>query len=121
MGFLIFKDEFQFMQVPQAGTTYQLGETGGTESVTLTVNQIPSHTHTPIASTVGGTLSNPTNAIFAGASTGDQLYSTPPVNPAGTMHPSGILPTGGSQPHENVAPYLCVSFILSLFGIFPHQ
>jgi microcystin-dependent protein len=103
------------------GITYQIGEQGGTESVTLTVNQIPGHNHIPVASTVGGALANPANAIFSGASTGDQMYSTPPNPPASTMHAQGILPTGGSQPHENVAPFLCVSFILSLFGVFPHQ
>ena len=103
------------------GLTYQLGEKGGVESVTLTTNQIPAHNHVPIASTVGGTLSNPANAIFSGASTGDQMYSTPPNPPAGTMNANGILPTGGSQPHDNMAPFLCINFILSLFGVFPHQ
>ena len=103
------------------GITYQLGEKAGVESVTLTTNQIPAHNHVPIASTVGGTLANPTNAMFSGASTGDQIYSTPPNPPAGTMHVQGILPIGGSQPHDNVAPFLCISFILSLFGVFPTQ
>ena len=103
------------------GITYQLGEMGGTESVTLSTTQIPAHNHVPIASTVGGTLANPADAIFSGASTGDQMYSTPPNPPASTMHVQGILPTGGSQPHENMAPFLVISFILSLFGIFPHQ
>ena len=103
------------------GVTYTLAEMGGSESVTLTVNQIPIHNHIPLASTVGGTLANPAGAIFSGASTGDQIYSTPPNPPASTMHVAGILPTGGSQPHENMAPFLVLSFILSLFGRFPSQ
>src|SRR6476469_9116200 len=54
------------------GITYQLGEKGGTETVTLTTSQIPAHTHIPIASTAAGTLSNPGNAIFAAGGTGEQ-------------------------------------------------
>jgi len=103
------------------GITYQLGEKAGVEEVTLTVNQIPAHTHVPIASTAAGTLSNPGGAIFAAAGTGEQCYSTPPNPPQGTMNVQGILPTGGSQPHDNMAPYLCINFILSLFGVFPSQ
>lgn len=103
------------------GITYQIGEKAGVESVTLTTNQIPAHTHVPVAQTTAGTLSNPANAIFSGAGTGDQMYSTPPNPPASTMNAQGILPTGGSQPHDNMAPFLCVNFILSLFGVFPTQ
>jgi microcystin-dependent protein len=103
------------------GINYQLGEKGGSESVTLNTNQIPTHNHVPVASADAGTVPNPTNAIFAAAGTGDQMYSTPPTNPAGALMNGAILPTGGSQPHENMAPYLCLNFILSLFGVFPTQ
>ena len=103
------------------GITYVLGEMGGVESVTLTVNQIPSHTHVPVASTVAGTLPNPIGAVFAAGGGGEQMYSTPPNPPGGTLNAQGILPTGGNQPHENLAPYLAINFILSLFGVFPHQ
>ena len=103
------------------GISYQIGEKGGVESVTLTVNQIPAHNHVPVASSAAGTLPNPGNAIFAAGGGGEQMYSTPPTNPAGSLNAGAILPTGGSQPHENLAPYLCISFILSLFGVFPHQ
>jgi microcystin-dependent protein len=105
----------------QDGITYTLGEKAGVETVTLTVQQIPGHTHTPIASTVAGTVPNPSGAIFAAGGGGEQMYSTPPNPPGGTMNAQGIGPAGGSQPHENVAPFLCVNFILSLFGVFPHQ
>jgi microcystin-dependent protein len=103
------------------GITYQLGEKGGVETVTLTVNQIPTHSHVPIASANAGTVSSPSGAIFSACGTGEQIYSTPPNPPASTMNANGILPTGGSQPHENMGPFLCINFILSLFGVFPHQ
>src|SRR4029453_12176523 len=103
------------------GITYQLGEKGGVETVTLSVNKILAHNHIPVASANAGTVPNPGGAIFAAGGGGEQMYSTPPNPPGGTLNANGILPTGGSQPHENVAPYLCVNFILSLFGVFPSQ
>jgi len=105
----------------QDGIPYQIGEKGGVETVTLTVNQIPAHNHVPVASSVAGTLPNPGDAIFAAGGGGEQMYSTPPTVPAGSLNAQAILATGGSQPHENLAPYLCISFILSLFGVFPTQ
>ena len=103
------------------GITYQLGEKAGVETVTLTVNTIPAHNHTVVASADPGNVPNPGNAIFAAGGGGEQMYSTPPVNPAGSLNAGAILPSGGSQPHDNTAPFLCISFILSLFGVFPHQ
>lgn len=103
------------------GITYTLGEMGGVESVTLTVNQIPAHAHTPIANSNAGSLSNPGGATWSAAGTGEQIYSQPPNPPASTMHVQGISPTGGSQPHDNMAPFLVISFIISLFGVFPSQ
>jgi len=100
------------------GNGFNQAEAAGTEQVTLTVNQIPIHQHTPIASNDAGTSQSPLNAFFAAAGTGNQIYSTPPTAGA-TMHPQSIAPAGGSQPHENMAPYLCVNFIISLFGLFP--
>lgn len=105
----------------QDGINYQLGEKAGVESVTLTVQQIPAHNHVPTASTVAGTVSSPSNAIFAAGGGGEQMYSTPPNPPGGTMNPQCIGATGGSQPHTNVAPFLCINFILSLYGRYPNQ
>ena len=102
---------------PTTGTTYQLGETGGTESVTLTVNQIPAHSHPPLANSNAGNSGTPTNSVWAKPTT--SLYAAPPQNT--NMAASAVLPAGGSQPHENMMPFLCVSFIISLFGIFPQQ
>lgn len=96
---------------------YQLAETGGVESVTLTTQQIPVHTHAPIAS------SDPAQAKGA---TGNVLGRTPAEAYASEFTPEllsaqSISPVGGSQPHENMQPYLVISFIISLFGIFPSQ
>ena len=98
------------------GNGFILAETGGAEEITLTVNQIAAHTHTELASTAGGQQSSPANLLLA-ATTGTDIYSgdSPYVN----MSPQAISPVGGSQPHTNFQPYLCVDFIISLFGIFP--
>ena len=101
------------------GITYQIGEKAGVESVTLSTQQIPSHAHTPIANSNAGTLSNPGGATWSAAGTGEQCYTQPPNPPAGTMNVNGIGITGGSQPHSNMGPYLVLSFIISLFGLFP--
>jgi microcystin-dependent protein len=104
------------------GTTYQMGEMAGTESETLTVNQIPAHTHQAIGTTDGGTLLSPQNGVLAQPSStqaGMMGYNPPP--PAASMVASEITAAGGSQPHENLQPYLCINFIISLFGVFPTQ
>lgn len=103
------------------GITYQIGESGGVESVTLTVNQIPLHGHAPLASTAAGNAPSPNGAVWSAAGTGEQLYNDPPNPPTGAMRAGLINPAGGSQPHENMGPYLVISFIISLFGQFPHQ
>lgn len=101
-----------------SGTTYQLGEAAGVEQVTLTTQQIPVHTHTPLATTSVGTASSPQGAMWA-TSGSTQLYTigTPSVNMAANM----ISPAGGSQPHENMPPFLCINYIISLYGVFPTQ
>jgi microcystin-dependent protein len=103
------------------GPAGQLGEKGGVESVSLTVQQIPAHSHPVLCSSSVGTQDVPTNNIFASST--DQLYFTPtvglPINT--TMRANAVNPAGGSQPHENLGPYLVISFIISLFGIFPSQ
>lgn len=101
------------------GTNYILAETGGVEQVTLTTQQIPTHTHTMLASSDLGSAPDPQGNVLAQSRTaGVDLYieDTPPNQ---TMAPTSILQEGGSQPHTNFQPYLCVSFIISLFGIYP--
>src|ERR1017187_1547170 len=99
------------------GSGYLIGQKAGVETVTLNTNQIPSHSHVPASSGTGGS-DNPTGNYW-GASTGGKLYST--NTPNLTMNNAAIGITGGSQPHDNMQPFLCIIYIISLFGIFPSQ
>jgi microcystin-dependent protein len=101
-----------------SGTTYQLGEMAGVESVTLTVNQIASHTHPMLASGDIGNSANPQGGVLAESSLVTMYQAG---SPASAMAAQSIASVGGSQPHTNFQPYLCINFIISLFGIFPHQ
>jgi len=98
------------------GTTYQLAETGGVESVTLTTQQIPVHTHALVATDKAGTQLNPGGNLLAN-SQGPQPYIQ--ENPDGNLSAQALTIAGGGQPHDNFQPYLCLDFIISLFGIFP--
>ncbi|KQZ44059.1 phage tail protein [Duganella sp. Root1480D1] len=104
------------------GRSFTIGEMGGAESVTLTSQQIPSHTHTIIGSTErgSGAFTNLTGYPAATVSAGTALYGTSDNN-VQPMAAGAITAAGGSQPHDNMAPYLGVNFIISLFGIFPQQ
>jgi microcystin-dependent protein len=106
-------------QGPGISQTYQLGEKFGVESVTLTTQQIPIHNHALLASTDAGQAPQPQGAYYALLPTGN-LY-TSPSQPTVNLNASTIAPVGGSQPHDNMMPYLGINFILSLFGIFPSQ
>jgi microcystin-dependent protein len=101
------------------GTTYQIGEMAGTEQETLTVQQIPNHTHPLTASTTPGTQANPSGAVLAQT----PASITPYIEDAGSvpMSAGAIGPAGGSQPHENTQPFLCINYIISLYGVFPSQ
>lgn len=98
------------------GNGFILAETGGAEEITLTVNQIPAHTHPMVASAAAGDQINPANNVPA-----NSFNVTPYINdpPDGNFNAGAISPIGGSQPHTNFQPYLCVNFIISLSGIFP--
>ena len=100
------------------GAGFQLAQTGGTEDVTLTVNQMTAHSHPFLVTTDIGGGSAPANAVLAQSST-VKVYSA--VAPSQALGPQSMSLAGGSQPHTNLQPYLCVSFIISLFGIFPSQ
>jgi microcystin-dependent protein len=106
------------MGTGSAGTAYQIGESSGVEQVTLTVNQIPAHSHPLLAS---GDTGNQVNA--AGNLPSNSQGAVPYIEDAPTLNMNAqiIGPVGGSQPHTNFQPYLCINFIISLFGIFPSQ
>jgi microcystin-dependent protein len=102
------------------GNGFTLAETGGVETVTLTVSQIPSHSHAVLATNNQANATVPTGQVLAaGSVSSTQPYGTDA--PLSTLNPNTIGPVGGSQPHNNFQPYLCVDFIISLFGIFPSQ
>ncbi len=98
------------------GNGFILSETGGAEEITLTVNQIPAHSHLLLATLNTGTVASPSNAVLARSSSVDLYFDDSPTT---NLASTAILPTGGSQPHSNMQPYLCINFIISLFGIFP--
>lgn len=100
------------------GNGFTLAETGGVEEVTLTVQQIPSHSHALLASTDVGTNPSPASEVPATTSTFDWYVDSAP---SAAMAATSIGSVGGSQPHTNFQPYLCVNYIISLFGIFPSQ
>lgn len=98
------------------GPGFVLAMTGGAEEVTLSIGQTPAHSHPFMASTdQTNTLNDAGNAI------GAPLTATPffAATPALALAAATITPAGGSQPHSNFQPYLCVDFIISLFGVFP--
>lgn len=100
------------------GNGFILAETGGAEEITLTVNQIPAHGHPALASSGIASSADPTNNVPAKLTIAAVFpYGTD--NPLTPLSPQSIAPVGGSQPHTNFQPYLCVDFIISLFGIFP--
>ena len=99
------------------GNGFILAETGGAEEITLTAAQIPAHTHALVATTDLANSASPADAYLSATATGNKIYST--ASPSIPLSAQEISPTGGSQPHTNFQPYLCVDYIISLFGIFP--
>jgi microcystin-dependent protein len=100
------------------GNGFIMAETGGAESVTLTVQQIAGHTHALLGTANVATTNAPTGNTFAG-STGATVFPYGTDQPLTALNAATISAVGGSQPHPNFQPYLCVDFIISLFGIFP--
>jgi microcystin-dependent protein len=103
-------------QGPGISHNYQIGEMAGVESVTLTTQQIPIHNHAMVASTAVGNSISPADNV-TGLSAQVKFYNLgTAVSP---MNASAVQPVGGSQPHENMQPYLVITFIISLYGVFP--
>ena len=98
------------------GNGFILAETGGAEEITLTVNQIPAHSHPLLATTNAAAFPKVQNGLPGTGAISELYWGDPPDTNAS---PSAVGPVGGSQPHTNFQPYLCVNFIISLFGLFP--
>jgi len=95
---------------------YPLGESGGVESVPLTVQQIPSHSHALLASTGGGTTDRARDRVPASSPVTAAYTRDAPTAP---LAPTVVDGVGGSQPHDNMGPTVAVNYIISLFGIYP--
>jgi len=100
------------------GNGFALAQTAGEESVTLIVGQMPQHSHVPQAFSGSGGQSSPSNGVWAAPSSANR-YSD--AAPSIAMAGNALGQAGGSQPHDNMIPFLAVNFIISLFGVFPSQ
>lgn len=107
-------------------STYEIGEIGGSENVTLLSAQMPQHSHLVGVSNLAGSVADPTNAILAQGNSGTGRSPVPVTDyvstaATGSLSPATISMTGGNQPHSNIQPYLCINFIIALQGIFPSR
>lgn len=101
-------------------TNRPIGQASGTEAVTLLTNQMPSHTHPVSATAVNADKPTPANNIWATEPTTSTLfYGAGPTD--STMNPQTISAAGGNQPHDNLMPYLTMTYVIALFGIFPSR
>ena len=98
------------------GSGYVIGQAAGVEQVTLTQQQLPVHTHTANANTPNANQPAPAGNVW-GAGTLSAYTSTQAADT--TMNPAALTPAGGSQPHDNMPPYLCLNFIIATEGIYP--
>jgi microcystin-dependent protein len=97
---------------------HDLGETGGSETVTLLESEIPAHSHSMLAATATATKSIPAGNSLSRVS-GATPYAPPPGDPLVTMSDTALAPAGGDQPHNNMQPYLTFYFNIALQGVFP--
>ena len=99
----------------------RLGAKAGAEKVTLTVNELPSHTHDLVASNQAGNQQSPTGQTMARVSAGDLYKTASTVTTQPQMATDALSNTGGSRSHTNLQPFLCINFIIALFGIYPSR
>ena len=98
---------------------HDLGEIGGSETVTLLESEIPSHSHTLRANADFADVQTPSNARSIARSQNANAYKDPSGQPQVVMSPSALAPAGGDQPHNNMQPYLTLYFNIALQGVFP--
>ena len=101
------------------GPGFALGQSGGAETVTLTTSQIPAHSHVPQCFSNPGNQASPAAGVWANSGNVTIYDNTTPVNVP--MAANALGSAGGSQPHDNMIPFLVINFIISLFGVFPSQ
>jgi microcystin-dependent protein len=100
------------------GSTYVIGETGGVENVTLLTSTMPQHTHNLQASALEASATDPTNGLFA---VGHQAVFSDKTDQTAMLSASVVQPTGGGQPHPNMMPFLAITFVIALQGVFPSR
>src|SRR5215472_14635650 len=98
---------------------HDLGETGGSDTVTLLESEIPSHTHALQASSHNANVGTPSASVALGRSSPATMYKTPAGAQPVPMNGSAVAPAGGDQPHNNLMPYLTLNFCIALQGVFP--
>ncbi len=98
---------------------HDLGETGGSETVSLLESEIPSHSHAMSGQNSNANLNDPAGAVLARAFGGGNLYKTPAGASIATLSDQSLAPAGGDQPHNNLMPYLTFYFCIALQGVFP--
>jgi microcystin-dependent protein len=107
-------------QVPiHMGNGHTLGETAGSTAVTINIQQMPQHLHFLQASSATANSDTPTNTALLGGSAPNDLYTGP--TSLSPLIASTVTNVGGSQPHNNMMPYLVLNFIIALQGIFPSR
>jgi len=113
------QSRFAVHQGSKAGNTLVLGESGGSETVTLTTAQMPAHSHAAVCAPLVGNVASPSAAYWST----DPQGNTAAYNEAGgsSMAGGALAAAGSGQPHDNRQPFLAVNFIIALFGIFPSQ
>lgn len=99
-------------------SSYSLGQAGGAEAVTLTVGQLPPHSHPVLGNSGAGTSPNPSGAVWAGSPV--SVYTAGAAANA-AMNATAVSASGGSQPHDNMLPFLTLNFCIALEGIYPSQ
>ena len=100
------------------GAGFVMGQTGGVEQVTLITQQLPVHNH-PMAASLNNATGNTVTGNVVGSVGATQIYRKAPA--ASAMANQACTFVGGNQPHNNMQPYLCINFIISLFGVYPSQ
>jgi microcystin-dependent protein len=101
------------------GNGHTLGERGGEQTHTISISEVPTHTHTASAANVAATSNAPSNARMISQSVGANMYAA--ASNLQAMAPQALATVGGSQPHQNMQPYLTLNLCIALQGIFPSQ
>jgi microcystin-dependent protein len=103
----------------EPSVSYVIGQTGGTPSVTLTANDLPSHTHPLTIASATGTSADPTGNVIGAVASATLLYFD--AAPGTALDPRMVGPAGNGVPHDNMQPYAVMNYIIATEGIFPSQ